>query len=134
MRFRRYFRREHGVYPTLNDYLMNGTFEDMISFFGISAREGRRWTKAGQSEIGFWRCGRKLIFGEEAIVEKRAKGYVAARRLAPGEARELARAEWRRHLEARRQDLAVGHDGLADLEKRVERIERALNLTTEAAA
>lgn len=115
----------------------NGSFEDMIAFFGICAREGRRWTAAGQAEISFWRCGRKLLFGEDAIVEKYAKGLVAERRMAPGEARELARAQWRQHLQAR--PLAgrppFGSE-MQELRARVERIERLLNLEpkTEAAA
>jgi len=113
----------------------NGTFDDMITFFGISEREGRRWTAAGQAEIGFWRCGRKLLFGEEAIVEKLAKSHVAERRLAPGEARELARAQWRQHLAARANPVS-GPSDLEQLRARVERIERLLHLERreEAAA
>lgn len=111
----------------------NGSFEDMISFFGISAREGRRWTAAGQAEISFWRQGRKLIFGEEGIVEKRAKGHVAERRLAPGEAKDIARAQWRQHLVARRQATPAASE-LQDLRDRVERIEEVLHMRTEAAA
>lgn len=97
----------------------------MISFFGISPREGRRWTQAGKAEISFWRHGRKLMFGEEGIVERRAKGHVAARRMAPGEARELARSEWRQHLAARRQEPQGRLDALT---ARVERLERLLHL------
>ncbi len=112
---------------------LNGTFEDMISFFGISPREGRRWTQSGAAEISFWREGRKLVFGEEGIVEKRARGYAADRRLEPDEAREIARREWREHQQ-RRRSIGRANNDLEDLRGRVERLEKLLQVGTEAAA
>ncbi len=98
---------------------LNGTIADVASFFRVSVRSVQQWQKL--KKIGFWKDGRNVIFGEESIVELRAAGYVASRRLEPGEASARARREWREHLKIRRSEetaerLSIVEDRLAQLE------------------
>jgi hypothetical protein len=101
---------------------VNGTFEDVIAFFRISERTGRRWLKERPPRLAYWRQGRNQVFGEDAVVELKAESYVTSRRMAPGEAREIARREWREHLHVRQSAPITGD--LAELRARVERLEK----------
>src|SRR2546423_1117094 len=77
------------------------------------------WCAERPPRIAFYEGDGKRTFGEEGVVEYRAAGYVASRRLEPGEAKEIARREWREHLGVRR--------NLLDLDRRLTSIEKFLS-------
>lgn len=77
----------------------SGTLQDVATFFRRSARTVHQWTK--EKRIAFWQVDQKLMFGEEAILDLWESGYVAARRMSPGETREIGRMQWRAHLALR---------------------------------
>jgi len=85
----------------MNDVSVNGTLRDVAAFFRVSERTVKRWIKQTPPVIAVWRQGRHLMFGEEAVLEAATAGYLAARRLNPGEAKEIARRQWREHLRVR---------------------------------
>jgi len=89
---------------------INGTLRDVATFFTVCDQTVKRWIKQTPPLIAVWRQGGgpwragHLMFGEEAVIDFALTGYLAARRLAPGEAREIIRREWREHLRARQQE------------------------------
>ena len=79
---------------------VNGTFEDLCTFLCWSERTGRRRLK--DRAIAYRRQGRKILVWEDDVIRFAVPQYVADRRLAPGEAQDLVRREWRKHLALRK--------------------------------
>jgi hypothetical protein len=105
----------------MNEASRNGTIGEVAQFFRVSVRTVKRWNAERPPRIAFWRDGACLVYGEEDVCRYRAQHYVADRRLAPGEALELARREWRRHAHLR--TVERGAWSVEDLVKRVEALE-----------
>ena len=78
-----------------------GTCEDVAAFFRVSVRTVQNWISTPKPLLTFWREGRNLCFGEDAVVELRVKFVVMSRAYAVGEAEEIARREWRNLLALR---------------------------------
>ena len=108
---------------------VNGSLADVAAFFLISERELKRRNKLERPWIGFWRDGKRNVYGEEDVIRKKAELYVSDHRMAPGEALELARREWRNHLQLRAGD-AVFQE-LKAVERRLAAVERLMALGVE---
>jgi len=88
---------------------VSGTLQDVMTFFQVGERTMTDWN--GRRLIPFFRCGRNLMYGEEGVTDHYAKYFLAGRRLEPGEAKEIARREWRAHLALRRAGFTGGNGG-----------------------
>lgn len=91
---------------------INGTIDDVASFFRVSVRTAQHWKK--ERIIRAWSEGRNVIFDEEAVLDLYESRCTTARRMEPGELREIGRREWRSHLEVRN-----GECGLRSLEQQM---------------
>lgn len=89
---------------------LNGTYEDVASFFATTTQTVGEWKRDGK--IGFWQEGRNVVFGEEHVVEYWVKHSKEARGLKPGEAADECRRKWEKHLQIRSTDEAI--DGLRE--------------------
>ena len=82
---------------------LSGSIEDVATFFGVRRTTLHEWMKESPPRVSFWRDGRMIVFGEEAVIRYRAERTLASRKLNPGEGLEIARREWREHLGVRRE-------------------------------
>jgi hypothetical protein len=104
-----------------------GTIADVAAFFRVSVRTVAEWKAERPPRLAFWQEGRNVCFGEEAVIDLRARMTMSEGRRSLDEARETARREWREHLAVRRPE--------SDLLKRVLRLEQLLqNQRTDLAA
>lgn len=100
-------------HPTLS---VNGTIEDVASFFRVSVRTVMEWKAANPPEIAHWQKGRNIMFGVEAVIELKVKHLMKTPGMKPGDAERQARTEWADHMELRgdRAQLLQKVDALAD--------------------
>ncbi len=76
---------------------VNGTINEVADFFRVSIRTVHVWKDARR--LPYWQEGRNLVFGEESVLDFWESGYVASRRMEPGETREIGRVQWRACLQ-----------------------------------
>ncbi len=95
-----------------------GTIADVAAFFRVSIRTVAEWKAERPPRLAFWQEGRNVCFGEEAVIDLRARMTMSEGRRSLEEAREIARREWREHLSVRRAE--------SDLRARVLRLEQML--------
>jgi hypothetical protein len=111
---------------------VNGTLEDVSSFFRVDSRTVRRWMNGKPEErLGHWKCDRSLVFGEEDVVKWWLTFHRAGVALKPGESEAEARRQWREHMKARAEEA----EWRQAVERRIESLaDEVLNLSQKAAA
>ncbi len=107
---------------------MNGTIDQVAGFFLVSRSTVERWMVARPPVISFWREGRNVMFGEDAIIDLYLKKRLNADRVPLGQARELARNEWRQFLKSPLPKEGEEVERLTALEHRLAQIERQLGI------
>lgn len=97
---------------------VNGDYQDVAAFFGVSKRQVENWVSDG--EISHGKDGRNIVFYLEDVVERKARTYRDVQGLPANAATERAKREWLEHLRVRAD--------YADLLSRVATLEQKLNL------
>jgi phage terminase Nu1 subunit (DNA packaging protein) len=100
---------------------INGTIEELASFFRVSVRTVQAWKNATPPVITYWQIGRNVMFPEESVIELKVKRSRYSRAMKPGEAQDVARREWREHLKLCRADQLAYQ--IADLQNRLSVLE-----------
>jgi len=80
----------------------SGTTEDVATFYRVSEKTISRWIHQAPPLLSWYRVGRRIMVAEDAVIEFGAGRMVVSRRMAPGEAQDMVRRQWREHIRSRR--------------------------------
>lgn len=102
--------------PCYEQAALTGTLQDVAGFFRVSERTVKRWISEGKEQLGCWKRGGSLVFGEDDVVAWWVRYHRDGYGLRPGQGAAAARELWRRHMRVRAGDL----EWRQNVERRIE--------------